>query len=320
MTAPRLAVIGDSNSQRFYDDELMEWHERWVDHLMPLLPVGSSLYRDTIFATTTADHLPTFEADVRYGAHDLFLLMLGTNDARGMGSITKEQCLANLLLMHSRAEAEGKYVVAMTILPTVGNTYLQWVNDGLRTAAAQNGWRLFDAYAMFDDPANPGHLAPGTHIDALHLNDSAQLSLGQAMYAALTALSAEGWAAGSSGQVHGTRPVGSTVTVTPLGSAVAGTVEYPTDITWRAPVVDLAVGTNSFSVSDGISTVSVSVEGIPGIVPIDASPASFALTIPSPAISLSLADRFKFPGTLKFWNGTAFVDAPFKSFDGSTLS
>jgi hypothetical protein len=55
-------------------------------------------------------------------------------------------------------------------------------------------------------------------------------------------------------------------------------------------------------------------------VGINASPASFTLTVLSPTISFSLADRFKFPGPLKIWNGTTFVDGSFKSFDGSTIN
>jgi endo-1,4-beta-xylanase len=59
---------------------------------------------------------------------------------------------------------------------------------------------------------------------------------------------------------------------------------------------------------------------VPPPLLVDASPASFALTALPAAVSLTLADRFKFPGPLKIWNGTTFADASFKVFDGSTVS
>jgi hypothetical protein len=102
--------------------------------------------------------------------------------------------------------------------------------------------------------------------------------------------------------------------------ATIGTVTYPTATTWQVDVADLAAGPNVFTVSDGTETVQVTVEAIPAVVPVSASPASFALTVLSPTISLSLADRFKLPGPLKIWNGTTFADASFKVFDGSTVS
>jgi hypothetical protein len=89
---------------------------------------------------------------------------------------------------------------------------------------------------------------------------------------------------------------------------------------WAIDVANLPAGPQTLVVSDGTGTINVAVEAQPDAVLVNASPASFALTVLSPTISLSLADRFKFPGPLKIWNGTTFVDAPFKSFDGITLS
>jgi hypothetical protein len=103
--------------------------------------------------------------------------------------------------------------------------------------------------------------------------------------------------------------------------ATIGTVTYPTEDTWEVEVSGLESGVPVILlVSDGSETLEQEVEVIPGFVLIDALPASFALTALSPTISFSLADRFKFPGPLKIWNGSTFVDGPFKSFDGSTLN
>jgi hypothetical protein len=93
----------------------------------------------------------------------------------------------------------------------------------------------------------------------------------------------------------------------------------PVTATWSVEITGLAEGLNAFEVSDGVDTIRALVDVDPDI-PVDASPASFALTVLSPTISLSLADRFKLPGPLKIWNGTTLVDGPFKVFDGSTVS
>jgi hypothetical protein len=90
--------------------------------------------------------------------------------------------------------------------------------------------------------------------------------------------------------------------------------------TWAIDVAGLPPGPQTLVASDGTESLNVAVEAQAEVVPVNASPASFGFTALSPTISLSLADRFKLPGPLKIWNGTTFVDASFKVFDGSTVS
>jgi glucuronoarabinoxylan endo-1,4-beta-xylanase len=85
---------------------------------------------------------------------------------------------------------------------------------------------------------------------------------------------------------------------------------------------DLALVGGAGTLSLPALSVTTLVGTSPPSILIDASPASFALSMPGATISLinALAERLKFPGPLKIWNGTALVDAPWKVFDGSTLS
>jgi hypothetical protein len=76
----------------------------------------------------------------------------------------------------------------------------------------------------------------------------------------------------------------------------------------------------TITVSDGTDSEQAAL--LFGDISIAASPASFALTIPSATVDLinAILERFKLPGPLKIWNGTTFADASFKVFDGSTVS
>jgi GH35 family endo-1,4-beta-xylanase len=160
-------------------------------------------------------------------------------------------------------------------------------------------------------------LTPGVTLDVT-VTSGAQTATGKAVPGVLSVWEQEPLETVPAGvtRLRGSRPYGATVTVT--GSGSIGSVSHPEGASGgKYWTVDITDAYGNYTVSDGTSTVQVI--GLSDIH-VDASPASFALTILSPTISLSLADRFRLPGPLKIWNGTTLVDGPFKVFDGSTVS
>jgi lysophospholipase L1-like esterase len=185
-----IAALGDSLTSAPGYLGTLAWPEKLDASL-----ADSTVTNYGVAGKTTADQLPTFESSIRYGVYNTFCLLLGTNDIR-LGTVTKEQCLANLEQMWNEAAAEGMVVVAVTILPHKNETYgywdldkqsqLEWVNTGIRSYCGIHGIRLIDAYALYGSGGDPAVLNPAYTYDGLHFNEAGATYMATLMEAAIT--------------------------------------------------------------------------------------------------------------------------------------